>query len=152
MAAPAATSSKRPLLSLILESVYSQPGNALVRQAFGPGLSAAYRLTDQLSVIGGASLLGSRAGRLTTLSFGLQATLDITPVEPFLDLAVVQLGPEGRAGYSLATRTGGGADWLLSKSFSLGLAVRTLAPLNGTIVVAGTEVSLRFVVRPGALR
>lgn len=147
-----AAPTKGPLLSLILESIYAQPGNALVREAAGPGLSAAFRLTDQLSIIGGGALLGSRAGHLTTFSFGLQATLDTTPVEPFLDLAVVRLGPPGSAGYTLATRTGGGADWHLSERFSLGLSVRTLTPLDGSLVVAGTEVALRFVVRPGAFR
>ena len=141
-----------PAFSLVLEGLYAQPGGGHVREAAGGSIGAALRLSDQLAAIGGVSLLGSRAGGISALSFGLQAILDVTPVIPFLDLAVVRLGPEGNAGYTLATRTGGGADWQLGRSFALGLAVHTLTPLDGTLIVAGTEIALRFVFKPGAVR
>ena len=79
--------------------------------------------------------------------------LDATPVAPFLELCIVRLLPEGAAGYSLATRTSVGADWLFSAPFALGLAVRTLTPLDGAggvTALGGTEIALRFTWTPAA--
>ncbi|MFL5309450.1 MAG: hypothetical protein ACJ79H_03240 [Myxococcales bacterium] len=152
-------------LSVRLETAYLQPDGDATRRGGGAGLSFGYRLTDQLSVVGGASasLLWSlpdaggtqKRQRLTMVSAGLEALLDATPVAPFLELCMVRLLPESAAGYSLATRTSLGADWLFSAPFAVGLAVRTLTPLDNSGAVNlpfGTEVALRFTWTPAARR
>jgi len=150
-------------LFMRLETAYLQPDGDATKRGAGAGLSLGYRLTDQLSVVGGASasLLWSAPGaggarqtqRLTMASAGLEALLDATPVAPFLELCIVRLLPESAAGYSLATRTSVGADWLFSAPFALGLAVRTLTPLDGAggvTALGGTEIALRFTWTPAA--
>jgi hypothetical protein len=152
-------------LSVRLETAYLQPDGDATTRGGGAGLSLGYRLTDQLSVVGGASasLLWSAPGpggarqtqRLTMASAGLEALLDATPVAPFLELSIVRLLPESAAGYSLATRTSVGADWLFSVPFALGLVVRTLTPLDspgGVTAPFGTEIALRFTWTPAAGR
>ena len=98
----------------------------------------------------------SRAGPVSTLGFGLRALLDSTPIAPFLEIQVVQLGPEATTGYQLATRIGGGADLRFSPAFAIGLAVRTLTPVDpstlSTSPAAGLEIALRAVITPGFLR
>ncbi len=153
-----------PPLALRLETAYVDPGDSTARGA-GAGISAAYRLTDQLSVVAGASrsqlwLLppegGPRRSRpLSMVSAGLEALLDATPIAPFLELCVVRLLPEGAAGYSFATRTALGADWRLAPAFAVGLVVRTLTPLDstgGVTALGGTEIAARFTWVPGATR
>ena len=151
-------------LSVRLETAYLQPAVDAARRGGGAGLSLAYRLTDQIAVVGGASasLLWSPAGAggaqkaqpLTMGSAGLEGLIDATPIAPFLELCVVRLLPENAAGYSLAARTSVGADWLLSAAFALGLAVRTLTPLDGPggVNAPGLEVALRFTWTPAAHR
>ena len=148
-------------VSVRLETTYLQPeGDATIRGG-GAGLSLAYRLTDQLSAVGGASasLLWSlpadggprQMQRLTMLSAGLEAMLDSTPIAPFLELCLVRLLPGDVAGYSLATRLALGADWRFAAPFALGLGVRTLTPLDGAggiTSVPGTEVALRLTWLP----
>jgi hypothetical protein len=150
--------------SVRLETAYLQPDVDASRRGGGAGVSLGYRLTDQLSVVGGASasLLWSppdaggtrQRHRLTMASAGLEALLDTTPIAPFLELCVVRLLPESAAGYSLATRTSLGADWLFSAAFALGLVVRTLTPLDspGGVTAFGTEIALRFTWTPAAAR
>jgi hypothetical protein len=152
-------------LSVRLETAYVQPGDAATRRGGGAGLAVGYRLTDQLSAVGGASAsllwsapdaVGTRQRQhLAMLSAGLEALLDATPVAPFLELCVVRLLPESAAGYSLATRTSVGADWLFSAPFALGIAVRTLTPLDapgGVDALGGIEVALRFTWTPATGR
>jgi len=168
LALPAAAAPLRPgspALSLRLETAFVRPGDDSNSRGASAGLGAAWRLTDQLSVVGGASqsLLsvqqvpgGPRVSRgLTMMSAGLEALLDATPIAPFLELCVVQLLPQSAAGYSLATRTALGADWRIAPAFALGLSVRTLTPLdspNGVTPLSGTEIAARFVWVPGAKR
>jgi hypothetical protein len=153
-----------PALALRLETAYVDPGDSSARGG-GAGISAGYRLTDQLSVVAGASrsrlwLLppggGPRQSRsLSMISAGLEALLDATPIAPFLELCMVRLMPEHAAGYSLAVRTALGADWRLAPAFAVGLAVRTLSPLDGIgglTAVGGTEIAARFTWMPGATR
>ena len=140
-------------LSVRLEMAYLQPDSGI--QGGTAGLALAYRLTDQLSVVGGASagLLSPNSQRLTMASAGLEALLDSTPLAPFLELCVVRLLPESAAGYSLATRTSLGADFRIARAFAVGLAVRTLTPLDGAggiSALGGTEIALRFTWTPAA--
>jgi len=148
-------------LSVRLETAYLQPDGDSSSRGGGAGLSLGYRLTDQLSAVGGASasLLWSlpaaggprQTQHLTMVFGGLEALLDATPIAPFLELCVVRLLPESAAGYSLATRTSLGADWLFAERFALGLAVRTLTPLDtpgGVTALGGTEIGLRFTWTP----
>jgi hypothetical protein len=147
-------------MSVRLETAYLQPEGDASSRGGGAGLSIGYRLTDQLSAVGGASasLLWSlpadggprQRQRLTMISAGLEALLDSTPIAPFLELCLVWLLPESAAGYSLATRTSLGADWRIAAPFALGLAARTLTPLDsGGVSSLGVEIALRFVWTPG---
>jgi hypothetical protein len=149
-----------PALSVRLETTYLQPANDATRGA-GAQLALGWKLTDQLSVIGGAgqALLTAPSVRGTeglSMAFGgLEGLLDATPIAPFLELCVVKIWPQSVAGYSLAARTALGADWRFSRSFSLGLAVRTLSPLDGTTgltAIGGTEIAARLIWVPGAKR
>jgi hypothetical protein len=152
-------------LSVQVETAYLQPGGNSSSRGGGAGLSLGYRLTDQLSATAGgsASLLWSlpaaggprQAQPLTMVFGGLQAQLDATPIAPFLELCMVQLLPESAAGYSLAARTALGADWLFAERFALGLAVRTLTPLDrpGSVsALGGIEIALRFIWTPAVRR
>jgi len=148
-------------LSVRVETAYVQPDGDSSARGGGAGVSLGYRLTDQLSAVAGASrsLLwvlpaagGPRQSQpLTMASAGVEALLDATPIAPFLEFCVVRLLPESAAGYSLATRTSVGADWRISAPFAVGLAVRTLTPLDGSGVSAlgGLEIALRFTWLPG---
>ena len=147
--------------SLRVETAYLQPDEGI--RGGDAGVALAYRLTDQLSVVGGASaglLWSSPVGgapavrqHVTMASAGLEALLDATPIAPFLELCVVRLLPETAAGYSLATRTSLGADLRIAPPVAVGLAVRTLTPLDapgGVTALGGTEIALRFTWTPGA--
>jgi hypothetical protein len=144
-------------VSVRLEAAYVQPDDDSSGRGGGAGVSLSYHLTDQLSAVAGVSesLLWSRppAGGprevrgLTTVSAGLEALFDATPVAPFLELCLVRLLPESAAGYSLATRTSLGVDWRFAAPFAIGLVARTLTPLDGpggVTALGGTEVALRF--------
>jgi len=144
-----------------METSYLQPQGDATSRGGGAGFSLGYRLTDQLSAVGGASasLLWStppdggprERHRLTMLSAGLEALLDATPIAPFLDLSLVRLLPGSAAGYSLATRVSLGADWRFAAPFALGLAFRNLTPLDNSGAVSGlggAEVALRLTWLP----
>ena len=159
LAAPLLPGDGRTLVRL--ETSYLQPQGDTSSRGGGAGFSLGYRLTDQVSAVGGASasLLWSTPAdggprerhRLTMVSAGLEALLDATPIAPFLDLCLVRLFPESATGYSLATRVSLGADWRFAVPFALGLAVRTLTPLDNSSAVTGlggTEVALRFTWLP----
>ncbi len=140
-----------PRLSLEFEGQFAQP-DAPSTRGFGVSFATAWRFTDQLSVLGAVSTLVTPGGPFSTLGTGVRALLDITPLAPFIDVQVVLLGPESATGYTLATRLGGGADYQVASGLAVGLAVRTLTPMNGSISVSqGLEVGLRLVLIPSLL-
>jgi hypothetical protein len=145
-------------LSLRIETGYLQPTDSDAARGGGVGAGAEYRFTDQLGAIGSVSqnLVWVRpatgAGRarrsLTAVALGASALLDDTPVAPFVELSVVQLIPRSAAGYSYAARTALGADWRFAPATAVGLAVRTLTPLDGPdalTAATGIEVAARLV-------
>lgn len=141
-----------PQLQLRFEGVVGQPTTLLgVRGGLGVGLG--WRMTDQLWLIGDAAQRAAPGGGITSVAFGLQATLDTTPIAPFLELAIVDLTNRAALGYSLATRTGLGADWAFSRALALGVVVRTYTPFDpegNNATLAGLEAMIRLVVTPGA--
>jgi hypothetical protein len=142
-----------PVFTLELEGQYAQPGAARTRGG-GGALGAAVRLSDQLFVTGTVTQLATGAGPVTTVGFGLRAIFDSTPLAPFAELQVVDLAPEATAGYQLATRIGGGADWHLTPAVAIGFAIRTLTPVDAgaPVTLAGVEVGLRLTFTPGFWR
>ena len=76
--------------------------------------------------------------------------IDLTPIEPFADVQLVALGPASTAGYNFATRIGGGADVHLTPAFAIGVAIRTLTPINASTTsgAPGLEFGLRLVLTP----
>jgi hypothetical protein len=144
-------------ISVRLETAYVQPDVDVSTRGAGAGASVAYHLSDQFSAVAGASESvlwvaappggGARETRqLTMVSGGLEALFDATPVAPFLEVCLAGLLPR-TAGYSIAVRTTLGADWRLARSAAIGLAVRSLTPLNapgGITSVAGTEIAFRL--------
>jgi hypothetical protein len=141
-----------PQLAMRLEGVFGQPTTQLGVRG-GGGVGAGWRLTDQLWIIGDASQRAAPGGGISALAIGLSATLDMTPIAPFFEIAVVDLSNRKALGYSLATRTGLGADWQLSRATALGIVVRTYSafdPEDGNDTVAGLEAALRLVFTPGA--
>jgi len=142
-----------PHLQLRLEGLFGQPTTQLgVRGGFGLGLG--WRMTDQLWIIGDAAQRAAPGGGIGSVAFGLQATLDATPISPYLEVAVVDLSNRNALGYSLATRTGLGADWMFSRGAGIGVVVRTytaLDPVKDSPTVAGLEAAFRLVLTPGAL-
>jgi hypothetical protein len=110
-------------------------------------------MNDQLWVFGDAAQRAAPGGGIGSLALGLQATLDATPVSPYLEVAMVDLSNRATLGYSLAARTGVGADWMFSRAAGLGVVVRTYAafdPVNDNPTVAGVEAAFRLVLNPGA--
>jgi hypothetical protein len=147
--------SGEPAFSLRLEGMFGQPTTLLGARG-GVGIGAGYRLSDQLSLIADVAQRAAPRGGVSSVAVGLQATLDMTPVVPYLELAVVDAGPRETLGYSLATRTGLGVDWFASSRFAVGLSVRTFTALdaitnvhNVSITGGGTEAALRLVYFPG---
>lgn len=145
-----------PSFSLRLEALAGQPTGLLGARA-GAGIGLGYRLSDQLSLTADASQRAAPGGGIGSLAVGLQATLDSTPISPYLEVAVVQLTPKATLGYSLATRTGVGADWHFSAAWAIGLALRTLLAidpatdqLGQSVTTGGSELALRLVFIPGA--
>jgi hypothetical protein len=141
-----------PALQLRVEAFGGQP-TTLLGPRPGLGLGFGYKLTDQLSVIGDVGSRAAPGGSITSFAAGLQGTLDITPIEPYLELAVVALTNRQALGYSLATRTSAGADYWFTRRFGIGVVVRTYAafdPQNNDNTLAGFEAALRFTFTPGA--
>jgi hypothetical protein len=154
LALPAAAAPLRqgtPQLQLRLEGLFGQPTTLLGARG-GGGVGVGWRLTDQLWLIADAGQRAAPGGGIGSLAVGLQATLDSTPVAPYLELTMVRLTNQQALGYSLATRTGLGADWTFSRGMALGLVVRTYTPFDpqGDSTVAGLEAALRLVFTPGA--
>ena len=145
-----------PALSLRLEGIFGQP-TGLLGVRGGGGIGLGYRLSDQLSIVADAAQRAAPHGGIGSLAFGIQATLDTTPISPYLEVAVVDLGPQKTLGYSLATRTGLGADYRLSPRWAVGLVFRTLIAVDADtnrfgdqVTTGGTEVALRLIFIPGA--
>ena len=86
-----------PHLQLRLEGLFGQPTTNLgVRGGVAAG--AAWRMTDQLWIIGDAGQRAAPGGGIGSLALGLQATLDVTPISPYLEVAMVDLSNQiGRA-------------------------------------------------------
>jgi len=146
-----------PPLWLVVEALYAAPGGESSR---GPGAGArlGYRITDQVSTAIGFSSLFARGGLVTALAAGFEATLDATPVAPFIELSLVRTDPPERVGFSLAQRSGFGFDWRFARGLSLGLVVRYFAALDATDApvaassMNGIEFGLRLLAVPGASR
>jgi hypothetical protein len=156
VAFPAAAAPLRPgmpQLQLRLEGLVGQPTTNLgVRIGLAAG--AAWRMTDQLWIFGDAGQRAAPGGGIGSLALGLQATLDVTPISPYLEVAMVDLSNRAALGYSLAARTGLGADWMFSRAAGIGVVVRTYTafdPVNDNPTVAGVEAAFRLVINPGAL-
>ena len=142
-----------PQLQLRLEGLFGQPTTQLGARG-GGGVGVAWRMTDQLWVFGDAGQRAAPGGGIGSVAVGLQATLDVTPVSPYLEVAMADLGNRKALGYSLATRIGLGADWMFSRGVGIGLVVRTytaLDPEKDNPNLAGLEAAVRLVLNPGAL-
>lgn len=141
-----------PQLQLRLEGIFGQPTTLLGARG-GAGVGLGFRMTDQLWLIADAAHRAAPKGGIGSAAVGLQATLDATPISPYLELSIVEMTNHAALGYSLATRTGGGADWQLSRRMALGLVVRTYTPFDpvgNNTTLAGLEGALRLVFTPGA--
>ncbi|MFL5414317.1 MAG: hypothetical protein ACJ79D_23345 [Myxococcales bacterium] len=151
-------------LSFRLETAYLQPTSDDEVRGVGAGLGAGYRVTDQISVVGAASrgTVWTRNGQpagaprvsrpVSLFAAGAQAVLDATPIAPFLEATLAQLTPGDIAGYSVAARIALGADWAFVRSWAVGLAVRSLFPLDapggGFNSVGGVEIAARLIWTP----
>ncbi len=141
-----------PVWQFRAEGLFGQPTTLLGARG-GGGIGAGLRLTDQLWIIGDAAQRAGPGGGIGSLAFGLQATLDMLPISPYVELAVVDFSNHTVLGYSLATRTGLGADWSFRKDMAIGLVVRTYTPFDpedGNSTIAGLEAAVRLVFTPGA--
>ncbi|HET7788093.1 MAG TPA: hypothetical protein VFL36_19130 [Myxococcales bacterium] len=142
-----------PRLQVRLEALGGQPSTRLATRA-GAGLGAAYRFTDQLWAIGDVATRAAPGGGIVSAALGLQATLDATPVSPYLELALADFGNRKQVGYSLAARAGLGADWLFSRAIGVGVVVRSYTafdPEGGNKQTpTGLEAVVRLVFTPGA--
>jgi len=141
-----------PRVQVRLEALAGQPSTRLATRAgFGVGLG--YRFTDQLWAIGDVATRAAPGGGILSAALGLQATLDATPVSPYLELALVDFGNRPQTGYSLAARTGLGADWMFSRAMGVGLVVRTYTAFDAegqSQTPTGLEAAVRLVFTPGA--
>jgi len=141
-----------PQLQLRFEGLFGQPTTLLGARG-GGGLGFGWRLTDQLWVIGDAAQRAAPNGGIGSVAVGLQATLDMTPISPYVEVTIVELTNHDVLGYSLATRTGLGADWSFRKDLAIGVVVRTYTPFDpeaNNATLAGLEAALRLVFTPGA--
>ena len=153
---PALAASQKPLqppLWIAVEGLFAQPGADLSRGA-GGGLRLGYRITDQISAAGGFATLLAHGSPVTLFALGLEATLDSTPIAPFLELSILRADPVGRTDFTLAQRTGFGADYSLRRGVAIGAVVRYVTPLDsgGTLAassITGLEFGLRLVLTPG---
>lgn len=143
----------QPPVWIAVEGLFAQPGADLSRGG-GGGLRLGYRITDQISIAGGFATLLAHGRPVTLLAAGLEATLDSTPIAPFLELSILRADPVARTDFTLAQRTGFGADYLIGRGVAIGAVVRYVAPLDpaGTLAassVRGLELGLRLVLTPG---
>jgi hypothetical protein len=156
LAFPAAAAPLRPgtpRLQLRLEGLFGEPTSRLGPRG-GAGLGAAWRLSDQFSLVGDAEQRAAPGDGIGSLALGVQLTLDATPISPYLEVAMAGLTHRASLGYSLATRFGLGADWMFSRGAGIGVVVRTytaLNPANDISTPAGVEGAFRLVLTPGAL-
>ena len=142
-----------PHLQLRLEGLFGQPTTQLGARG-GAALGAGWRMTDQLWLIADAGQRAAPGGGIGSIAFGIQATLDATPISPYVEVAMVDLSNRRALGYSLATRAAVGADWMFSRAAGIGVVVRTytaLDPENDNPTLAGLEAAFRLVLTPGAL-
>ena len=144
-----------PPVWVAVEALLGEPG-AVGSRGGGAGLRIGYRLNDQLSTAAGFATLFTRGGPVTLLAAGIEATLDATPIAPFLELSVLRADPVGRTGFTLAQRSGFGADFKIKPGVALGAVVRYVTPLDAegallTTGLAGLEFGLRFVFTPAVL-
>jgi hypothetical protein len=151
-AAAAPLARDTPQLQLRLEGIVGQP-TTLLGPRGGGGIGIGYRLTDQIWIVADGGQRAAPGGGITSVAAGLQATLDATPIAPFLEVTVVELSNRAALGYSLAARTGVGADWSFSPRMALGAVVRTYTPFDpegNNTTLAGLEAVVRLVFTPGA--
>jgi hypothetical protein len=144
-----------PPLWLTLEGLFAQPGGDASRGP-GAGVGLGYRLADQLAGTASFSTLFAPKGPVTSLAAGFEALLDTTPIAPFLELSLLRVNPVERTGFTVAVRTGFGADLQVARGLSIGAVVRYVTPLDTEIPVtasgfSGLEFGLRFVIAPAAL-
>ncbi len=142
-----------PRLQLRLEALAGEPSTRLPARA-GLGVGLGYRFTDQLWAIADVAGRAAPGGGILSGALGLQATLDATPISPYLEVALVDFGNRKEVGYSLAARTGLGADWMFSRALGVGLVVRTYTafdPQDTSPTPTGLEAAVRLVFTPGAM-
>ena len=141
-----------PRLQVRVEGLFGQPTNALPVRG-GAGLGVGWRLTDQFWIVGDIGQRAAPNGGIGSIAAGLQATFDMTPISPFFELAVIRMTNQEVTGFSLATRTGLGADWAFRKNLAVGIVVRTYTPIDpsaNSTTLAGLEAAIRLVFTPGA--
>jgi hypothetical protein len=151
-AAAASVDEGTPRLQLRVEALAGQPTTLLGTRA-GLGVGLGWKLTDQISAVGDAQTRAAPGGGITSFAAGLAATLDITPVEPYIEVAVVTFTNGTALGYSLAARTGVGADFPFARGLAVGAVVRSYIPFDarsGASAVAGVEAAVRLAFTPGA--
>ena len=151
-AAAAPLPAGQPRLTLRAEGLFGQPTNLLGVRG-GAGFGVGWRMTDQLWLTGDFGQRAAPGGGISSVAAGLQATLDALPIAPYVELAIVTLTNRQALGYSLATRTGLGADWAFSSRMALGVVVRTYTPFDpaeNNATLAGLEAAVRLVYTPGA--
>lgn len=142
-----------PRLSLRLDAICGWPSTRRGIRA-GGGFGVGYRVSDQVAIVADLSRLAALGGGVGSAAEGLQATLDSTPLAPYLELAMVELTNRNTVGYSLAMRASAGADWQLTRAAAFGLVVRTFVafdPEPRTESPAGVVAVLRLVLTPGAM-
>ena len=155
IAVPAAASplpANTPHLQLRAEGLFGQPTTELGARG-GLGVGVGWRMTDQLWLVADMAQRAAPGGGIGSFAAGLQATLDMTPISPYFELTMVDLTNHEVLGYSLATRTGLGADWAFRKDMAIGVVVRTYTPIDPAAnnpTLAGVEAAFRFVFTPGA--
>jgi hypothetical protein len=141
-----------PALELRLEALGGQP-TTLLGPRLGAGVGLAYRLTDQLAAVGDVQLRPGPGGGIASFAAGVQGTLDITPVVPYLEVAMAALTNRAALGYSSALRAGAGADYWFSRALAVGVVGRTYTAFDrraGASGIDGFEASVRFTCTPGA--
>ena len=143
-----------PGVDIRAETLFGEPTTLLgVRGGFGLGLG--WHLTDQLSLMGDLESRAAPNGGILSGAVGFSAILDITPIEPFLEVAFAQLTNRAALGYSSAIRSGAGLLWPFSRGFAAAVAVRSYAaldPVGNNGGLSGVEASMQLVFTPGAFR
>jgi hypothetical protein len=140
-----------PRFAVRLEGLFGQPTTNLGARG-GGGFGLSYRITDQLWISGDAAQNAAPRGGLTAVAAGLVGVLDMTPIAPFVELSIVTVGPRDTAGYTVAARTGFGADWQVARKLLVGLVVRqsfAVDPVVDGASPGGTQAAFRLVFLPG---